>query len=57
MCELELSKDWPRDKFFKRRKSKFWKRQFFSIVTFKKMFDIPVLVSLFISLIELKSIY
>ena len=29
--ELELPKNWPSDTFFK---SKFWERQFFSIVTF-----------------------
>ena len=54
--ELELPKNWPGDKFFKLRKSKLWERQFFSIVTFKQIFDIPFLINLFISLIELKNI-
>ena len=35
MHELELPKYWTGDKFFKLRKSKFWERQFFSVVTFK----------------------
>ena len=42
MRELELPKSWPGDEFFKLRKSKFWERQFSSIVTFKdtlKAFD------------------
>ena len=32
---LELPKNWPGNKVFKLRKSKFWERQFFSIVTLK----------------------
>ena len=43
--------------FFKLKKSKFWERHFFSIVTFKKMFDIPLLINLFIPLIKLKNIH
>ena len=34
--ELELPKNWPGDEFFKLRKSKFWERHFFSIVTLNK---------------------
>ena len=29
MRELELSKNWPGDKFFKLRNLKFWERQFY----------------------------
>ena len=35
----------------------FWERQFFSIVTFKKIFDIPLLIDLFIPLTELNNIH
>ena len=48
--KLELFKNWPGDEVFKLGKSKFWELQFFSMVLFKKIFDI-----LFISLIELKA--
>ena len=47
---LELPKNWPGGKLFKLRKSKFWARYFFSIVTFKKIFDIPLFNNLFIFL-------
>ena len=33
MRELELTKNWPEDEFFKHGKPKFWERQFFSIGT------------------------
>ena len=55
----------PGDEYFKIRKLKFFENwnYFFSIVTFKQIFDIPLLVNLFISflnlfisLIELKKI-
>ena len=42
---------------FKLRKSKFWERQFFSIVTFKQICYISLLINLFIILIELKNIH
>ena len=50
---------------FELMKSKFWESHFFSIVTFKQIFDIPLLNNLFISfnnllfisLVELKNIY
>ena len=45
--ELELLK------FFKLRKSKFWEREFFSIVTLKQVFDIPLLNNLLISFFNL----
>ena len=45
---LELPKNWPGGKLFKLRKSKFWARYFFSVVTFKKIFDIPLFNNLFI---------
>ena len=35
LCELELPKNWPGDKFFRLWKSNLWERQFFSVVTFK----------------------
>ena len=57
MRELELSKQWARDKFFKLRKWKFWERQFFSLVTFKWKLDIPLLINLFIPLIERRKIH
>ena len=57
MCELELPKIWQGDEFFELRKSKFWERQFFSIVTFKWKFDITLLFNLFVSLIKLKNIH
>ena len=53
----ELPKNWAGDIFFKFRKSKFWERQFFSIVTFKKIFDTRLLINLFISLIEPNNIH
>ena len=34
-----------------------WERQFFSIVTFKFFFDIPLIINLYISLTELKNIH
>ena len=34
------AQNWPGDGFFTIRKSKFWEHQFFSIVTFKYIFDI-----------------
>ena len=52
-----VQKNWPGDKLFKLRKSKFWERQFFWIVTFELLFDIPLLINLFIPLIELKNIH
>ena len=45
---------WPRDKFFKLRKSKF--RELFLSSNFYVNVDIPLLINLFISLIELKNI-
>ena len=47
---LELPKNWPGGKLFKLRKSKFWARYFFSIVTFQKIFDIPLFNNIFIFL-------
>ena len=35
---LELPENWPGDKYFKLWKTKFWERQFFSIVTFKSKY-------------------
>ena len=35
LLELEFPKNWVGEKIFKLRKSKFWERQFFSVVTFK----------------------
>ena len=52
--ELELPKIWPGDKSLRLRKSKFWRRQFFSVVTSKWIFDISLLINLFAPLIELK---
>ena len=55
---LSWSSPRPVDKFFTfRTLRKFWNRQFFSIVTFKWIFDIPLLINLFISSIELKNIH
>ena len=53
--ELELPKNRRGDKFFKLIKSKFWEHQCFSMVTFKYIFDIPLLINLFIPLIELQN--
>ena len=50
MRKLELSKNLPGDKLFKLRNS-----EFSSIVTFKEMLDISLLINLFIPLIELKN--
>ena len=50
MRKLELSKNLPGDKLFKLRKS-----EFSSIVTFKEMLDISLLINLFVPLIELKN--
>ena len=47
-------KTWLGGEFCKLRKSKFWESQFFSIITSKWVFDIPLLINLFISWIELK---
>ena len=57
MHELELLKNWSGDEFSKLRKSKFWECQLFSIVTFKWMFDISLLINQFTSLIELNNIH
>ena len=37
---------WPGDKAFKLRKSNFWERQFFSIVTFKWMLEFALLINM-----------
>ena len=50
-------KNWPGEKFFEVNKSKIWESLFFSIVTFQEMFDIPLLINLFITLMELKNIH
>ena len=42
------------EEFFKFRKSKFWKRQFFSKVNFNQIFGIVLLTNQFILLIKLK---
>ena len=47
LCELKVPKNWP-EQFFKLRKAMFWERQFFSIATFKWIFEIPLLNNLFI---------
>ena len=57
MHELELLKNWSANEFFKLRKSKFWEYQLFSIVTFKWMFDISLLINQFTSLIEINNIH
>ena len=44
--ELELPKKKPGDEFLKLRKSKLWESQFFSVVTFKWIFGIPLLINL-----------
>ena len=51
--KLQLLKILLGGKASRLRKLKFLERQFFSIVTFKQIFDIPLLVNLFIPLIEL----
>ena len=55
--ELELFKNLPGDKSFKPRKSKFWERRFFRILTCEYMSDIALLINLFICWIEIKSIH
>ena len=55
--ELEFPKNWHRGELLTLTKSKFSERQFFSIVTCKWIFDIPLLINLFISLIKLKNIH
>ena len=45
--------NWLCHKFFKLRKSKFWGSEFFSIVTPKQVFVIPLLNNLFISFFNL----
>ena len=55
--ELELFKNWPGDKLFKPRKSKFWESQFFTILTCEQMFDIPLLINLSLRWIEIKNIH
>ena len=47
--ELELSRNWPGEELFKLRELKSWVHHSFSIVTFKEIFDIPLLITLFIS--------
>ena len=51
--ELELPKNWYGDEIFKLRISKFWVGPFFSIETFKQIFEIPSLNNLFISVLNL----
>ena len=42
----------PENEFFKLGKFKFWEWQFFSIVAFKEIFGIPLLINLFMNILN-----
>ena len=50
---VELSRNWPGIKLFELIKLKFWVCHFFSIVTFKQIFNIPLLSNLFLLITNL----